>query len=154
MKLHHARRSLALGILLSVLGACATVPPARNEDRVGDLIEVINELDADRMLAQSGRPFLLDSEIVPMANDVYIMWRNIFNAGFSMPNAQIQSLEPVNAETYTRYGDGEELRAYFQRVLPDDAAIARIRAQHGTFELILGDQHNGMPAVYGLRGPL
>ena len=154
MKLNRVRWTLALGVLLAVLGACATVPPAQNEDRVEELIDVINELDADRMLAQSGRPFLFDSEIVPMANDVYIMWRNIYNAGFSMPNAQIESLEPVNAETYTRYGDGDEMRAYFQRALPDDAAIARIRAQHGTFELILGDQHNGMPAVYGLRGPL
>lgn len=147
-------RPVVLGFLIVFIGACATVPPSQDEERVEALIGVINEADADLMVEHTERPFLFDSEIVPLANDVYVLWRNAFNAGFSLPNATIVSLDVVDSETYTRYRDSVELETYFRRTLPEGATVARIQAQHGTFELILGDERNGLPAVYGLRGPL
>lgn len=136
------------------IGACATVPPSQDQERVEALIDVLNEGNADRMVDHTARPFLFDSEIVPLSNDVYVLWRNAFNAGFSLPNATIESLEVVDSETYTRYRDSPEVEAYFRRTVPEGATVARIQAQHGTFELILGDERNSLPAVYGLRGPL
>lgn len=147
-------RPLAIGFLIVFIGACATVPPSQDEESVRALIDVINEGNAELMVEHSARPFLFDSEIVPLANDVYVLWSNAFNAGFSLPNATIVSLDVVDAETYTRYRDAVEVETYFQRTVPEGATVARIRAQNGTFELILGDERNGLPAVYGLRGPL
>ncbi|MFP4642809.1 MAG: hypothetical protein ACLFM0_00485 [Spirochaetales bacterium] len=149
-------RPLIIASLLIVLftGACATVPPAQDEARVEELVDVVNELDADRMLEQSARPFLFDSEIIELSNDVYVMWRSVYNSGFSLPNAGIESIREVDSETWRDYGDNLEMRAYFERHLPEDATIARVRAQQASFDLILGDEQNGLPKVYGLKGPL
>ncbi len=149
-------RPYIIASLLIVLftGACATVPPAQNEARVDELVDVVNELDAERMLEQSARPFLFDSEIIELSNDLYVMWRSVYNSGFSLPNASIESIREVNSDTWREYGESLEMRAYFERHLPEDATIARIRAQQAGFDLILGDERNGLPKVYGLKGPL
>ncbi len=149
-------RPFIIASLLIVLftGACATVPPAQDEARVDELVDVVNKLDAERMLEQSARPFLFDSEIIELSNDLYVMWRSVYNAGFSLPNARIESIREVNADTWRDYGDNLEMRAYFERHVPEDATIARVRAQQAGFDLILGDERDGMPKVYGLKGPL
>lgn len=148
-----------IGLLFSLLAigsfvGCATIPPAQNEERVGEVIELVDSLNADQSLAQSGRPFLFDSEVIELSNDLFVMWRNIYNAGFSLPGATILSLQPVDSQTYLRYGDSDELRAFFQRHVPPESTVARVRARQGTFELILGDERGGMPRIYGLRGPI
>ena len=153
-KRFHPTLIIASLLIVFFAGACATVPPAQDEARVDELVDVVNELDPERMLEQSARPFLFDSEIIELSNDLYVMWRSVYSSGFSLPNARIESIREVNSETWRDYGDNLEMRAYFERHVPEDATIARVRAQQAGFDLILADERDGMPKVYGLRGPL
>lgn len=152
------RRFSALSCVVSLvtvtIASCATVPPAQDEDRVGALVEQINKRDADRMIDQSRLPFLFEDEVVEVSNELYILWIATFDDGFSLPNATVVSITPVGSEEYGDLRNSKELPAEYGRRLPESASIARIQAQQGTFELVLAEEHNGLPVIYGLRGPL
>lgn len=150
---HHSLFFLLLLFAFTIV-SCATVPPAQDEERVGALVERINERDADQMIDQSRLPFLFEDEVVEVSNELYILWISAFDDGFNLPNASVVSITQVDSEEYHDQRNSKDLPEAYGRQLPESARIARIQAQQGTFELVLAEQHNGLPAIYGLRGPL
>ncbi|MFW6387814.1 MAG: hypothetical protein ACOC0B_00935, partial [bacterium] len=130
------RASGVLALAFTIV-ACATVPPAQDEERVGALLDRINERDADQMIDQSRLPFLFEDEVVEVSNDLYILWIATFDDGFSLPNASVESITRVGSEEYYDLRDSKELPEGYGRRLPESARIARIQAQQGTFELVL-----------------
>ena len=146
--------ALIVSTLFLFVAGCATVPPAQQEVRVEELIAFVNNAEAEALLEQSGRPFLLDSEIIEPSNDVYVMWRNMITAGWSLSAGQIMGVTPVTERTYSSYGTGLEMESYFSRRLPDGAAVVRVQTRQATWDLLLGGERDGMPLIYGIRGPL
>ncbi|TVQ25120.1 MAG: hypothetical protein EA383_09350 [Spirochaetaceae bacterium] len=146
--------ALVVSTIFVFVVACATVPPAQQEARVEELIAFVNAAEAEALLEQSGRPFLLDSEIIEPSNDVYVMWRNMIAAGWALPGGQIIGISPVNEHTYRSYGSGLEMESYFSRRLPEGSAVVRVQTRQATWDLLLGGQRDGMPLIYGIRGPL
>ncbi len=144
---------LVIAVVIAV-ASCATVPPAQQEARVEELIAFVNAAEAEALLEQSGRPFLLDSEIIEPSNDIYVMWRNFIAAGWSLPGAQIMGIAAVTEHTYRSYGTGLEMQAFFSRRVPEGAAVVRVQTRQATWDLLLGGERDGMPLIYGIRGPL
>jgi hypothetical protein len=149
-----ARTACVLSVLFVFVAGCATVPPAQQEERVEELVAFVNNAEAEALLEQSGRPFLLDSEIIEPSNDVYVMWRNMISAGWALPGAEIIGITPVSENTYSSYGSGLEMESYFSRRLPEGASIVRVQTRQAIWDLLLGGERDGMPLIYGIRGPL
>ncbi|MFP4509911.1 MAG: hypothetical protein ACOC4I_06595 [Spirochaetota bacterium] len=143
-----------VSVFIVFVAGCATVPPAQQEERVEELVSFVNNAEAEALLEQSGRPFLLDSEIIEPSNDVYVMWRNMIAAGWALPGAQIIGITPVNGETYTSYGSGLEMESYFSRRVPEGSTVVRVQTRQAIWDLLLGGEREGMPLIYGIRGPL
>ncbi|MFW6363501.1 MAG: hypothetical protein ACOC0D_06605 [Spirochaeta sp.] len=146
---------LLLGILL--IAACATVPPSQQEDSVLTVLQMLENRRTDELSRHSRTPFLLDAEIITAEKDVLDLWQLLTTRGYQFPNPVIESITPAAEDSYQLFGDTMEVRVYFERHLPDDAAVAEVTAGGERFRFIFAESINGrsgLPLMYGWKGPL
>jgi hypothetical protein len=148
------KKLLLLGVLAVIMASCATVPVAQREPRIERLLETLNEGSVAEVLPATGTPFLLDREIIILDRDIETMWTNLRQVGFSFADYEIRSVDPVTQGSYSRFGSTMDVEVYFQKHLPEGAAVVTLGTDHGEFLLLTGGKVEGAPQLYGMRGPM
>lgn len=145
------KQFIALAVVVVIAG-CATVPPAQDNDRVAELVAMLESADGAAVADQSAVPFLYNRELVARRADVALLWNTLSEYGFSFAGAQLDQVSPIS-EGDIDPGTFDE-QVYVDR-LPEDAALAVVRIDGiGRMELILGGELDRLPMIYGMRGPL
>jgi hypothetical protein len=153
MKANHAFFRSLLILLPLAFASCSTLHPARSPGRVEGLLRELGTADQARLVELSALPFLLDGEYVSREEDLLTLWKNLATAGFSFKDPQVVALDPVDAESFRRFGDDEEAEAFFKKYLSKDARLAEVRTAYGTFLVIAGSRVGFTPRIYGFTGP-
>lgn len=148
------KKLLILGVLALFMASCATVPVAQRESRIERLLDTLNEGTVEEAVPATGTPFLLDREIIILERDVETMWSNLQQVGFSFAGYEIRSVEEVTAESHRRFGSTMDVEVYFQKYLPEGAAVVTVDTDNGEFLLLTGGKVEGAPLLYGMRGPM
>ena len=148
------RKLLPLVGVVLLLSACATLPVAQREARIERLLDGLNEEGLEEVLPATGSPFLLDREILILDRDIETMWTNLRKVGFSFAEYEIRSVEPVEEESFRRFGTSMDVETYFSKYLPEGAAVVSVDTRHGSFLLLTGGKVAGAPQLYGMRGPM
>lgn len=137
--------------MVFLAASCTTTPYAQREDNVQKVIDLINEGEAEALMAQSRLPFLFDGEILMLERDVRNMWENLAGADFSMKNAEHEYIGPAGRYSYPPFADSMEVRTFFKKYLPEKSSIVRITADNGEFFLLLGPRDETAPTIIGYR---
>ncbi|MFW5812244.1 MAG: hypothetical protein ACOCWS_04595 [Alkalispirochaetaceae bacterium] len=148
------KKLLLLGVAALFMASCATVPVAQREPRIERLLETLNEGSVEDVLPATGSPFLLDREIIILDRDIETMWTNLREVGFTFADYRIRSVEEVTAESFRRLGESMDVEVYFQKYLPEGAAVVTVETDNGTFLLLTGGRVDGAPQLFGMRGPV
>jgi len=141
----------ASAIAVLLLGACATVPPSRNEGKVSDLIGMINDGPVADVVEQSHVPFFFDAELLVRTTDVDLLWTGLRDAGFRIESEGF-ALEPAGAADYVRISDSFDMQAFFgpDGYLPADAAWLLADSSAGKVLILVGDVYARLPVIYGI----
>lgn len=135
--------------LLSVLSSCSTLPPSQNLGNIKKLIQALNTEPVDQLMKRSGRPFLLDGEIIIREADLKVLWQNLRDNKFSFDEADIVAVHPVQPETQLLFGNSKDVHFFFKKYIPKDGAIVELNTTYGTFYLITGDRTWFTPKIIG-----
>ncbi len=148
------KKLLLFGVVALLMASCATVPVAQREPRIERLLDTLNEGTVEEVLPATGSPFLLDREIIILDRDIETMWSNLREVGFTFADYDIESVEEVTGQSYRRFGESMDVEVYFQKYLPEGAALVTVDTDHGEFLLLTGGKVSGAPQLYGMRGPM
>ncbi len=143
----------SLAFVLLVV-ACATVPPAQQEEAVAETLSLIDEADAQTLTEASARPFLLDGEIVELSTDVHALWRGLREGDFVLGDFRIQSVDAVDGESYLRFADNQEVEWFFEQHVGEEARLVTVRGRAATYLFLMDGDRNGAPYIRGFTGPL
>jgi hypothetical protein len=148
------RNRIILGMMVAtIIAGCATVPPAQDQEQVDQVLAFMERADGAALAQRAALPFLYNRELVVRGADVALLWNTLYENGFSFAPARLISIEPVADGSSIDPGTFD-LRAFLDR-LPEDASVAAVQVEGvGRFELVLGGESEGLPLIYGMRGPL
>jgi hypothetical protein len=99
-------------------------------------------------------PFLYDTEIIMMEQDMTMLWTNLMSTGFTMKEADVIHIQKIDKATYKEFGDNMEIEAYFQKYLPGKALLSRVSSKDGDYLFLTARDRKGKTLVYGFKGPL
>lgn len=143
-------RTCVIAALAAVaLASCATVPVAQRPERVAVLLEEINTGSLERVLELTGRPFLLDGEILVRPDDIETMWTNLREAGFTFDGATVVDLGAATPAGGVTFGDTMDVRVWFERYAGPEAGLATVNTSHGTFLIVTGGRVGRTPQLLG-----
>ena len=144
------RRLLLVAAATAVLSACATVPAARYEARIGELTGAVNAGPAEAVVALSAVPFLFGGEVLWAESDLEAVVSRLLESGLRLGPA-VESIRPLSGAP-----EGVRLAvAAFSDRLPRDARAVEGASNAGTVTLITGGRRGRLPVLYGIvRGSL
>ena len=139
-----------LSVLL-IFTACVTFRV--EEDEVFAIIELINVGKVEELTNICQTPFLLDGEIIALANDVKTLWSNLKEVGFKLSKPHVQEIIPVTDSTARMFSESWEVSVFFNKYVPENSVVARIKTEKGTFLLLLDGEIQGFAQIIGFKGP-
>jgi hypothetical protein len=128
-----------------LLGACATVPPSQQDERVIELIDLFNTLPAEELAVYTGLPFLFDEQVLYSQADVTAVLARLREAGLIVAPEITGSTGSITAPAGCRFDVG----VFYDR-LPSDARLVIAQSNAGDLSLIVGDQTEGLPRLLGI----
>ncbi|THB65779.1 MAG: hypothetical protein D6B26_03460 [Spirochaetaceae bacterium] len=145
----------AVLVALTVLATsgCLT-PPAQREPAVLDVLMMIEQGQAQELSNHSQTPFLLDAEIIQSEADILAFWTLLSERDYKFTSPVVNSISLVDENSYKLFSESMEVKAYFARYLPEDAAIAEVSAGGQSFRFIFADKRKNLPLMFGWMGPL
>ncbi len=128
----------ALVLISFFLLSCTTAPYSQWSSAAEKVVDLINHPGEEYLEDITSNPFLFDKEIIMLDKDISIMWFNLNKARFGLGNAVIKESIPVGAKDYKLFADTMEVKTYFSKYLPKDAALVKVQADNGLYYLLLG----------------
>jgi hypothetical protein len=138
---------LLIGVLL--LGACTTIP---TEKEGLEFVELINAGDWEQLSAQSGTPFLLDTEMIMRAADMREFWKILAEGNFSLGETEFEIID--QEARADRYGKGLEIEQFFVKYVPEGAVTFLVTGGPGKFYMTVGKDEERTSRLYAFAGPL
>ncbi len=130
----------AVWMIPAGLLSCASSPYSQWKSSSGKVIALVNG-GGDASLAElTETPFLFDGEIIMTEKDVSMIWKNIHEAGFRFEEALEAESVPVSSSDYSLFADTMEVKIWFEKYLPEEAALLKIKAENGLYYMILGEK--------------
>ena len=144
-------RYLAAAAVVVLLGACATVPPARDDRKVAELIDRVNAGPVDWALEQSHVPFFFDAELLVRSADVELMWQGLRESSLIVQPEGF-SLEPARSGDYARIAETFDMQTFFspEGSFPEEATWLLADSNLGQLLILLGDRSARLPVIYGI----
>lgn len=139
--------------LLVALGSCASIQRSRDAGSVRTVAELINEGEADALIAMSVTPFLLDQEIVLLEGDVASFWRTALAADLQVEEPELEEGARITADSYREFYDSMEVRTYFSKYLKGNSRLLALRTQDGQRILLLVTHGWCSRKLHGFKGP-
>jgi hypothetical protein len=138
-------------ICMIALASCVTFEV--DEDEVTKIIKLINKGDSEKLAKITQTPFLLDAEIIALEDDAALYWKNLTQAKFSLVNAQLVDIIPVEEGTHKLFSESWEVEVFFNKYVPPHSVVAEIKADNGGFLLLLDGEKKGYAQILGIKGP-
>ena len=150
------RKTLSIiGIALTVaiiLTSCATVKPA-GEDQILDIIALINEGDSESLTARSTDSFLFDSEILHNPKLIKNLWEGLAESGFRIADPVIETGRLLLPLDQNYFGTGAEIDAFFNKYIPEQSSLFKVRTPSGNYFFVLGPDDVGISTIAAFGGP-
>ena len=118
--------------------SCTSVPYSQWDSSAEKVVDLINHPGEEYLEEISSNPFLFDGEIIVLDKDISMIWNNLNRSRFGFKNGVIAETVPVGADDYKMFADTMEVKTYFSKYLPEDAAIVKVESDYGLFYLLLG----------------
>ena len=145
------KKSLIVLSVFLIITACVTF--VVEEDEVLAIIELINGAKVDELTNICQTPFLLDGEIIALADDVKTLWANLKSVGFKINKPEVMEITPVTDDTAKLFSDSWEVSVFFEKYVPENSVVAKIKSENGTFLLLLDGEIMGFAQILGFKGP-
>ncbi len=142
--------SVSIGVFI-VFMSCASLKYVQKERDVLKLADLVNAKDSKTLAEISASPFLFDGEIIMLPGDLERLWENMVGAGLMMENPAVAEIEEVRGESALLFGESMEVKAFFQKYLPETARTARVAADSGNFIFLLNGKKEGYPKIHGVK---
>ncbi len=136
------------------LSACATTRSIPRTGAVENLMELVNSGDVKMMEKMTIVPMLVDGEIVRRTEDIFSFWTQIEKAGFRIQTRNDITVTPVDAKTYSLFGNTMEVKTFFAKYVPETAVIAKVAGTGGHYVFLLSGRRGKYPYIFGFTGPL
>ena len=152
-----AGRFLSAGFAAALLASCASLPVAAPVRGAVAVVKALQSGNPDALMSVSSRPFVLDGEIISLADDIAFFWSGLAGAGLDLTISGLP-WESGLADAAAAFGTTMEVNSFFARYVPPAAAAIVVPTAAGELMLLLGhrrpaDGGRRLPTVYGLRGP-
>lgn len=138
-------RSVAVVAVVALIGACATVPLADQDDPVVTLIDRFNTIPPSEFVAQSGVPFLLNGQILYAESDLAAVLERLRESGLLIAPRVVSRHALGPAAGDRRFDVG----VFFDHLPPDARAVV-VDSNAGEVTLIVGGEANRLPVLLGL----
>ena len=142
----------ALG--LGLLASCASTPYIPKEEKIRDIVDLINKGGVNEVKGLSSVPFLLDGEIVLVQKDLAGFWDNLKASGFAMKNVKVLEIVRPGPEGYKTFGDNLDVKSFFKKYTDRDTSIVKLSSDGAAFYFLLNKEVNGYPRIQGFKGPV
>ena len=146
-------RRLLLCLFALALAGCLTLQQ-RFTNAADEIITLINMGKADELTAMTGIPFLLDSEIILLPEDMAVFWKDVLEAGFTVEKPLLIESYQTDDKTYREFGDNMDVESYFQKYVSKDAHIVVIETGKSTIFLIMDRTRQKETKLIGFKGPV
>jgi hypothetical protein len=135
------------------LASCASLQHSWDQGSVDNLATLINTGQAAKISSFSTTPFLVDGEVILLKADVAGFWDGIIKAGYKVQGPVLQSGDPVSPDSYKRFADTMEVRAFFSQYVKKDNRILELKTSAGGRILLI--MHDGWfsKSIQGFKGP-
>ncbi|MFP4114879.1 MAG: hypothetical protein ACOC2Y_09130 [Spirochaetota bacterium] len=133
------------GLVIALLASCATVPPAQQDDRVIEMIDIFNTLPAQEFAEYAGVPFLFDEQVLYSSSDVTAVLDRAREAGLIVAPQIVGSAPAGAAPEGARFDVG----LFYER-LPEDARYVVVESTADVVTLIMGGEVDGLPQLLGI----
>lgn len=136
------------GVLIAValLGACATIPPSQQDERVVELIDRMNTLPVEEFVPHTGLPFLFVDQVLYAESDVLAVLERLREGELVVAPEIAGSVASSTAPEDARF----DVTVYYDE-LPDDARLILVESNAGDLTLVVGGEHDGLPLLLGIR---
>ena len=146
------RLSGALLVSLLIFSSCATANFVYRESTAEKVVDLVNEKDAPTLAGLSRNPFLLDGEIILMSGDMQRFWEKAFESGFGFPGAVVESVIPVDENTFRLFGDTMDVRVFFNKYVPEASSLAKVSSDSGDYWFVFHDREGKYPKILAFKG--
>lgn len=147
------KKCISLFFIL-LLAGCTTLTMKKQEAHIHEIIQLINNGESEKLIDSSQIPFLYDSEIILLQKDLHFIWKGLSDAGFSIHNPVIKSIEYIDEQSYSLFTPSKEGEMFFTRHLPEKTILTTVSTPGGTFYFLTRDRKNGAAAIFGMKGPI
>ncbi len=124
-----------------------------DQGAVGQVVELLNTGQAQKLASMSVTPFLVDGEIVLLKGDVASFWDGIVKVGFRVEGASLDQGTPITAESYKQFADTMEVKSFFSQYVKKDARVLSMTSSKGTHVLLLMRRDVLYLKIIGFKGP-
>ena len=118
--------------------SCTTAPYSQWSSSAEKVVDLINHPGEEYLEEITTNPFLFDREIIVLDKDISMIWNNLNRSMFGFRDGVIVESVPIGADDYTLFADTMEVKTFFSKYLPEDAALVKVQAENGLYYLILG----------------
>ena len=146
-------KKILLFLLCAGVLSCASLQQKRFTGSVEDVLVYINSGRAEELIAVSQTPFLLDTEIILLKEDIREFWSQILKVGFKIPDYRSISSTPIAGTTYKAFADTMEVQSFFQKYVSDRAHIVTVDAGSFSVHFITDRVGIGDIKILGMKGP-
>ena len=143
-------------VLAVFLVSCASFQNYKDERDVEHISELINTGNAEKLIALSELPFLLDQEIIVLKKDIESFWTNVVKAGFTVNEPELERGTPVDDKSYLEFYDSMEVKTFFKKYLPGWTRLLELKTGSGQRILLLVENRIFTPKnrqIHGFKGP-
>jgi hypothetical protein len=147
------KKLLYLLLLVILLASCASLQRSKDEGNIERISELINTGQAEKLIAMTEMPFLLDQEIIVLDKDVATFWRTIVEVGFKIEEPSLERGTKVNSESYKQFYDSMEVKTFFKKYLKKQSRLLELKTNAGQRILLLVTDTLFTRSIHGFKGP-
>jgi hypothetical protein len=136
-----------------LLASCASIQRSKDEGNVERISELINTGQAEKLIAMTELPFLLDQEIIVLNKDVATFWSTIVEVGFKVEEPTLEQGERVGPQSYKRFYDSMDVETFFKKYLKKRSRLLELKTNTGQRILLLVTDTLFTRTINGFKGP-
>jgi len=138
-------------IFLLFLSSCSTMNNRRLASIAGDVSTRLVSGNTDDLAAESGIPFLFETEILPAPAQLTALWEGLAASGYDFSASGEITVMDADDETRRRFSTSREVEVWFQRHAPPEAALAVVPMTDGRLLLIIDRNRRSIRPLKGLK---
>ena len=140
-------------VLVVLLASCASIQRSKDEGNIDRISELINTGQSEKLTAMTELPFLLDQEIIVLAQDVETFWSTIVEVGFKVEEPSLERGAKVTPESYKEFYDSMEVETFFKKYLKKQSRLLELKTNTGQRILLLVTDTLFTRSIHGFKGP-